>query len=360
MQLLEFLRPPIRALPLLLVLGCAYEHASLPRDVPALRFERLLAFPSWVQATHARSNLPLSDSSPIPVAAIRAVGADSLGRVYLLDAAARRVLVFDSAGTALGVIGEGYGEGPGEFQHPGDMHVGASGDLVVTDIGWRRVTRFDSSGSVSLSFSFGHGVPIRAIPRDSTLLVERSASLRTDSLVLEVSLDGSVLGAYRLGDAHQRAMAEAGPLGVITSTASGTPLYVTPYPARWIALPPEGDWQGDDLLPELATEHVATEGSDVPLSFVREAVLGASCTDLSSCLVMIIRLADQSDPANSSYDTWAYLIDSSGSIRGAAKLQGVSNFWRAPGTRRVFLAVTEPEPHVVLAEYSLQSSFAEN
>lgn len=347
------------ALLLWLAVGCAHERAALP-DVPQLQFKRVRSFPSWSRAVRVNTATPLSDSAPIPVAAIRAVGADSQGRVYVLDAAARRILVFDSTGMDLGVIGEGYGEGPGEFQHPGDMYVGASGDLVVTDIGWRRVTRFDSSGSVESSFSFEHGVPIRAIVQDSNLLVGRSASLRTDSLVLEVSLDGKVTGAYRVGNEHQRAMAEAGPLGVVTMTATGAPVFVAPYPAEWIALRADSDWMGEDMLPELATEHVATPGSDVPLSFVREAIIGAACPNLGTCLLTAIRLADPDNPASSRYDRWAYLVDSSGSVLGASKLPGVSNIWRAPGQRRVFLAVTEPEPHVELAEYSLERLTPEN
>ncbi len=321
-----------------------------------LEIEVVQTFPSWVRAAQARTGRTLSDTSPIPVAAIRAVGADSAGRVYVLDAAARRVLVFDSTGSDQGVIGGGYGEGPGQFQHPGDMHVSASGELLVTDIGWHRVTWFDTSGSVTSTFAFGMGIPTTAILHDSTILVKRNASPRTDSLVLRTTLGGEVTGAFRVGDTHQRAMAEAGPLGVLTTTSAGTPIFVTPYPARWVALAPEAHWLGHDLLPDLATEHAATPGTEVPLSYLQTAVLGAACPDLGECLLTVLRMTDPSDPNNSGYDTWAYLIDSTGSIRAGAQLEDVSGIWRAPGMRRLFLAVTEPEPHVALAEYSITAS----
>ncbi len=343
----------------LLGIGCATEGGNLPAGTSELRVSTIRSYPAWSRAVHFHGGGPLRDTTPIPVSAIRSVGADSLGRVYVLDAAARRVLVFDSLGSPLGVVGEGYGSGPKELRQPGDMQVGAAGELLVTDIGDRRVLYFDSAGMIASSFSFTKGIPATAIKVDSAILLLRSASLSTDTLVMKLNLDGEIVGAIRVGDKHQRAMVEAGPLGTLTTTGDGIPIYVTPYPAKWQDLASvQRAWLGSDLLPALKTEHIATPGTDVPLSYITAAVLGASCPNLQQCLLTLVRLQDPSDPAKSPYDTWVYLIGAEGEVIASTKLPDVRRVFRAPGRQRLYLVKSEPEPHVELASYTLSPAVA--
>ena len=84
-------------------------------------------------------------SRPISVASNR-----SGDRIYVLDNAGvnsndHRVLMFDDKGSQIGTIGR-RGNAPGEFNLPRDLTVGADGTLFVLDTGNFRVQAFDPDG----------------------------------------------------------------------------------------------------------------------------------------------------------------------------------------------------------------------
>lgn len=88
------------------------------------------------------------------------------GRIYVLDGQARRVRIFDGAGTLVHSFGRG-GEGPGEFsqflaQTPGGVFAGADGTILVPDMGNQRINRFGPDGETreSLSLDLERGFPL--------------------------------------------------------------------------------------------------------------------------------------------------------------------------------------------------------
>lgn len=91
-------------------------------------------------------------------------------RVYVVDtggveSASHRIWVHDGAGRALGTIGR-RGRGPGEFNLPTDAAVGPDGRLWVLDAGNFRVQAFDAEGRVLREFgSPGNGLGQFARPR---------------------------------------------------------------------------------------------------------------------------------------------------------------------------------------------------
>jgi hypothetical protein len=75
-----------------------------------------------------------------------AVGADSGGRLFVLDASAKRIAVFDSSGGVVRLMGK-PGGGPGELQWPIALVVTQDGRSAAVDIGKRALVWFASDGA---------------------------------------------------------------------------------------------------------------------------------------------------------------------------------------------------------------------
>lgn len=147
------LHPLGRSLPRLvmlavLVAGCATEQAlgdGVVRDSAGVRLVEAGGgdrFLDW--KVERLYTLPLADSGvdaqPFEVAADA-----KRGRVYVLDSAERRLLVFDRDGALEAVRGRG-GRGPAELSIPAAVHVDTAGVAVVLDAGESRVARWSAEG----------------------------------------------------------------------------------------------------------------------------------------------------------------------------------------------------------------------
>lgn len=87
-----------------------------------------------------------ADSGPADLLDVRGIAADAEGRIYVLDAAANAVQVFDASGAPVRTIGR-KGGGPGEFLGPiGIALVGSH--LLVVDQSSVRLSLFDASGTL--------------------------------------------------------------------------------------------------------------------------------------------------------------------------------------------------------------------
>lgn len=73
------------------------------------------------------------------------VDTDPAGRIYVLDAANTRVVVFDSSGTHLRSLG-GRGAGPGEMREPMAISVDGEGTVNVADFARETLLRWDAGG----------------------------------------------------------------------------------------------------------------------------------------------------------------------------------------------------------------------
>lgn len=75
------------------------------------------------------------------------VGVDAEGRIYVLDATSRHVVVFDADGGYLRTLGR-EGGGPGELTWPSNMSVALDGTVSVYDFGKRALVRFGPGGEI--------------------------------------------------------------------------------------------------------------------------------------------------------------------------------------------------------------------
>jgi len=74
-----------------------------------------------------------------------AIKVDRRDRIFVVDLKDNQVVVFDAEGQRLQTIG-GPGQGPGEFNNPGDIDFLPDGRLLVADCGQRRLHLFDADG----------------------------------------------------------------------------------------------------------------------------------------------------------------------------------------------------------------------
>ena len=129
------------------------------------------------------------------------VGADAKGRIFVLDADAKRVAVFDTGGATLRLMGR-EGGGPGELLFPGLLNVLPDGTVEVSDYSKGGLVRFGPEGEVLPEVSFartgwGEG---RSFGIRDTLMVLRSATEGQEQvtrLLVETPADTTELLALR-------------------------------------------------------------------------------------------------------------------------------------------------------------------
>lgn len=111
---------------------------------------------AWTEATAWRAVEDLRIGSadgggPDMLAMPLDVEEDAAGRIYILDAQAMEVRVFDRAGRHVRSFG-GQGAGPGEFRQPLGIAWGPKGELWVPDFVNARYSVFDTTGTFLRSY----------------------------------------------------------------------------------------------------------------------------------------------------------------------------------------------------------------
>jgi hypothetical protein len=116
------------------------------------------------------------------------VGVDALGRIYVLDRDAYRVLAYDADGRYLRTMG-GEGGGPGEMGFPFALLVASDGTVGAFDIAKRGFVRFGPEGTIldeeRLTAGYGGGM-IRHVGQSLVLSADKLDSERgihTDQLL---------------------------------------------------------------------------------------------------------------------------------------------------------------------------------
>jgi hypothetical protein len=138
---------------------------------------------------------------------IGSVGADSRGRIFVLDAQAQHVRVYSSSGQYEETIG-GPGTGPGEIgPEPATLYVGPGDTLLVPDLSNQRVNRYAPDGSSLGSFrlAFEDGLPLAITVTRAGVIAAQVHPLalpgqaQVDSLdaILILNPDGAVLDTLK-------------------------------------------------------------------------------------------------------------------------------------------------------------------
>jgi hypothetical protein len=140
-----------------------------PDAPPPLRLEKIF-------------DLGGADSGPEAFVRVHptSVGADSDGRLYVLDAGTFSVTIFDRDGEVVRSFGR-RGGGPGEFDFPTDLAVTPDGRVGVYDFGVRGLVRFNPDGSVLPSIEMPGTTRKFALHGDRVIGAFRSATASADS-----------------------------------------------------------------------------------------------------------------------------------------------------------------------------------
>ena len=80
------------------------------------------------------------------------IAVDGDGNVYVLDSRAKDIKKFDASGTFLKLIGR-EGQGPGEFGMPISLFLSQQNQIIVNDMGRRKIQYFDREGNYLKEFS---------------------------------------------------------------------------------------------------------------------------------------------------------------------------------------------------------------
>ena len=129
----------------------------------------------WNEVTHWRLEEvfrlgTVEGGGPEQFGSVTAIRADSMGRVFVFDALALEIRVFDSLGDYSHSIG-GKGEGPGEFRGPLGISVVPEGRLWTEDPGNARYSVFSPAGEYEDGFR--RQIPGMIIPSMSAFSPER-------------------------------------------------------------------------------------------------------------------------------------------------------------------------------------------
>jgi hypothetical protein len=112
---------------------------------------------------------------------------DGAGNYYILDMGNKRVQKFDRDGKDLLTIGR-QGQGPGEFQNPGAVFMGKSGDLFVRDQGIR-LSRFKKDGEFVEEIRFPQSVS-SLVPVGNDRFVGSASQVEDNIILYRIELFG--------------------------------------------------------------------------------------------------------------------------------------------------------------------------
>ena len=92
---------------------------------------------------------------------VASLAVDEAGRIYVLDAMAREIRIFDARGEFVIAFGQ-PGSGPGELSSPSDVLIGGGDTILVPDVPNGRVQRFLTDGSPAgqIPLQLARGIPV--------------------------------------------------------------------------------------------------------------------------------------------------------------------------------------------------------
>lgn len=121
---------------------------------------------SFSDAFILRRRVTLQQPESLPIVRISGLGVTDDGRFLLADASEAHVIVYDSMGTVLDVIGR-KGDGPGEFREPRYPAIDSGGTIFVGE-GGARMSTFTSDGNPISQFRFDSTSFLGAVQRTSS------------------------------------------------------------------------------------------------------------------------------------------------------------------------------------------------
>lgn len=220
---------------------------------------------------------------------VASIAVDDDGTVYVLDAQAQEVRVFDAAGTHVETLG-GRGEGPGELKQGEAIAVLPDGRLLVRDPANMRVQVFGPGPGETDEWRYNSGNhftdrPLYTDLRGHTYLFASDPSRDHTSIVVELATDGTPLDTFPEPTSdHEPAIVRA---EVTTSSSSRSTSSNVPFsPFFTWTVHPSGhfltglsteyriDLGGDDGVLRIERDYEPVPVSDTERDFSRRMIEG--------------------------------------------------------------------------------------
>jgi len=166
----------------------------------------------------------------------RSVQVDTRGRVYVLDAEYKKVVVFNRDGGLNKVILGGEGRGPGEFIRPSGLALGSDGSVFVYDHDNSSVTRFDSSGTYRNRVRLQLATPANFEYAGGMFWLTRMRVRGPGPTVFGFRPDGKLADSTGVLSEQETNLAQFGELGALGRSRSGSLLFAMPTPSVWMDL----------------------------------------------------------------------------------------------------------------------------
>lgn len=329
---------------LLLTLAFDGGNAPAPEDEYTLRVIRSFGTPP---AGEAADTFAFGGGALDQIATIRRL---SNGRIAVLDAGFKKVVVFDSLGSVERIIGRGSGRGPGEFVYPIAMAV-SHDSIAVFDYSQNRVTVFDIDGRLLTTVNTQRAKDIAWLDGQlwGAKMPGRTHMLWQTSIADGINADRDILAL----DARHADFEPRGVFARLGEDLDGTMLVAHQRPGLWFELGADGRFgqvQGTDML---AGEKYFTSRGVPVAPGQADGIAGISATRV---VIFFSRFHDQGGGGAPRIDPrrLAVLDRESGRLLGMLTFQGLDTPVTAisPGSRpnQILFSAYEPYPRVVLAE----------
>ncbi|MEO5825687.1 MAG: 6-bladed beta-propeller [Gemmatimonadales bacterium] len=155
------------------------------------------------------------------------------GALYVLDRGESKVVVFEPNGAVRRVVGNGKGEGPGEFSRPTSIAVAPSGDLMVLD--GNRVHVFDSTGQYRRVFKVTAAIPHQIRVAGGRIVVSQYVLRAGTPSIQTFDLDGTPSSTVFAPSAEDIAFSRTGASYRLADGPRGVAV-AHPNPGRWTNL----------------------------------------------------------------------------------------------------------------------------
>lgn len=295
-----------------------------------------------------REALPLGGGTLAQIASIKRL---PQGRVAVLDAAFKKVVIFDSTGRPRRIIGRGHGNGPGELLFPTAMAI-THDTIAIFDYSQERVTLFDTAGKLLTSTPTHRAKDIAFV--GGQLWGAKMPGIK--DLIWQKSITGGVettRSALPFDAAKHALYNPSGSVARLGDDIDGTTL-IAHRPGLWYRTDQSGGIQGPfgvDLLG--GQKYFVTRGGIVRAPGETGGIVGLSTAHIG---ILFSRATSQgpNQPARQELRRLGIFARNTGAMMGTAEFaeHGTRVTAIAPGGRpgEVLYAAYEPYPRVVLAE----------
>ncbi len=336
-----FTRTTIATLPLMLgILGSSAAAQALKQPIPLQRY-------GWETPEGPTRSATLgqrrSGGAMLSRVADMAEAAD--GALYVLDGDLAKVVVFNTDGSLRRIIGNGKGEGPGEFIGPNSLSLSNAGEVFVLDLRLGRVTVFDTAGPVTRTIPIGLSGPLQVrVGHDSMYIV--GPLLRPGPVVQAYSFPGRILTKQFVPTSEDLLYGRTGNGYRMVQLRDGRWALGHPNPGTWSLLDSPATVLGRTLVPQNAVK--AAHGGRIFEAFATLRGLG----ELSGGRMLVLfeqrSTSWLADPENTAIRTRLVVLKSNGSVAEELALGDIGSRLLVSRTSNEFyLPINEPFPQVV-------------